>query len=36
MYTKLTNLESNFKTGKLKTVVIAGTTYYFILKQDML
>ena len=36
MYERLVRLENLFKSDKLRTVKIAGTTYYFIPKQEML
>ncbi len=36
MYEKLVNLEEQFKADKLQKITIAGTTYYFIPKQQML
>ena len=36
MNKKLAALEDLFRSGKLKTIEIAGTTYYFIPKQEML
>ena len=36
MYEKLVNLEEQFKADKLHKITIAGTTYYFVPKQQML
>ena len=36
VYERLIKLEKQFKSGKLRTMKIAGTTYYFIPKQEML
>lgn len=36
MYERLVNLEDMFKSDKLHKITIAGTTYYFIPKQEML
>lgn len=36
MYGKLVRLEERFKSQKIRTIEIAGTTYYFVPKQEVL
>ena len=35
-YERLMKLETQFKSGKLRIIKIAGSTYYFIPKQEMI